>query len=84
MNKVVNLYSEDKKINLSKDVPQKPVMVWGDRQLTGNIINNLLMNGIQSVPPERKPNINNFIKPPEVKVSRPNAQGVQFRCKEAG
>ncbi len=57
VNKVVNLYSEDKKINLSKDVPQKPVMVWGDRQLTGNIINNLLMNAIQSVPSERKPNI---------------------------
>ena len=57
VNKVVNLYSEDSKINLSKDVPQKPVMVWGDRQLTGNIINNLLMNAIQSVPSERKPNI---------------------------
>ena len=57
VNKVVNLYSENKKINLSKDVPQKPVMVWGDRQLTGNIINNLLMNAIQSVPSERKPNI---------------------------
>ena len=58
VNKVVNLYSENKKISLSKDVPQKPVMVWGDRQLTGNIINNLLMNAIQSVPSERKPNIN--------------------------
>lgn len=58
VNKVVNLYSENKNINLSKDVPQKPLMVWGDRQLTGNIINNLLMNAIQSVPSERKPNIN--------------------------
>jgi len=58
VNKVVNLYSEDKKINLIKDVPQKSVMVWGDRQLTGNIINNLLMNAIQSVPSNRKPNIN--------------------------
>ena len=57
VNKVVNLYSENRKINLSKDVPQQPVMVWGDRQLTGNIINNLLMNAIQSVPIERKPNI---------------------------
>lgn len=58
VNKVVNLYSEDKKINLSKDVPQTLVQVWGDRQLTGNIINNLLMNAIQSVPSKRKPNIN--------------------------
>jgi len=57
VNKVVNLHSENEKINLIKDVPQKPVMVWGDRQLTGNIINNLIMNAIQSVPFKRKPNI---------------------------
>jgi hypothetical protein len=57
VNKVVNLYTENKIINLSKNVPQKPLMVWGDRQLTGNIINNLIMNAIQSVPSERKPQI---------------------------
>ena len=55
VNKVANLFFEDKKINISKDVPNKAVMVWGDRQLTGNIINNLLMNAIQSVPADRKP-----------------------------
>lgn len=58
VNKVVNLYSENKKITLLKVVPLKSVLVLGDRQLTGNIINNLLMNAIQSVPPERMPNIN--------------------------
>jgi signal transduction histidine kinase len=57
VNNVVNLYSENEKINLSKNVPQRPLMVWGDRQLTGNIINNLIMNAIQSVPSERKPQI---------------------------
>jgi nitrogen fixation/metabolism regulation signal transduction histidine kinase len=57
VNKVINLYSEDKKINLQKEVPLRAVMVWGDRQLTGNIVNNLLMNAIQSVPIERRPNI---------------------------
>jgi signal transduction histidine kinase len=55
VNKVANLFFEDKKINISKDVPNRTIMVWGDRQLTGNIINNLLMNAIQSVPHERKP-----------------------------
>lgn len=55
VNKVANLFFEDKKIDIAKDVPNKEVMVWGDRQLTGNIINNLLMNAIQSVPIERKP-----------------------------
>jgi two-component system nitrogen regulation sensor histidine kinase NtrY len=55
VNKVANLFLEDRKMDISKDVPNKAVMVWGDRQLTGNIINNLLMNAIQSVPSERKP-----------------------------
>ncbi len=76
VNKVVNLYSEDKKINLRKDVPQKPVMVWGDRQLTGNIINNLLMNAIQSVPSERKPNI-------KIKVEI-NTEAVTFSITDNG
>jgi signal transduction histidine kinase len=58
VNKVANLFLENKKINISKEVPNKAVMVWGDRQLTGNIINNLLMNAIQSVPPHRRPIIN--------------------------
>ena len=76
VNKVVHLYSEDRKINLNKDVPQKPVMVWGDRQLTGNIINNLLMNAIQSVPSERKPNI-------KVKVEI-NTEAVTFSIADNG
>jgi two-component system, NtrC family, nitrogen regulation sensor histidine kinase NtrY len=57
VNKVANLFLGDKKINLSKDVPQRAIMVYGDRQLTGNIINNLLVNAIQSVPAQRKPTI---------------------------
>jgi two-component system, NtrC family, nitrogen regulation sensor histidine kinase NtrY len=62
VNNVANLFMGDKKINLSKDVPQKPVMVYGDRQLTGNIINNLLVNAIQSVPPQRKPTIKIYVE----------------------
>ena len=76
VDKVVNLYSENKKINLSKDVPQKPVMVWGDRQLTGNIINNLLMNAIQSVPSVRKPNIDITVQI--------NTEAVTFRITDNG
>ena len=62
VNKVANLFIGDKKINLSKDVPQKAVMVYGDRQLTGNIINNLLVNAIQSVPSQRKPTIKIYVE----------------------
>ena len=62
VNKVANLFVGDKKINLSKDVPQRAIMVYGDRQLTGNIINNLLVNAIQSVPPQRKPTIKIYVE----------------------
>jgi two-component system, NtrC family, nitrogen regulation sensor histidine kinase NtrY len=62
VNKVANLFLGDKKINLSKDVPQKSIMVYGDRQLTGNIINNLLVNAIQSVPSQRKPTIKIYVE----------------------
>lgn len=62
VNKVVNLFIGDKKINLSKDVPQRAIMVYGDRQLTGNIINNLLVNAIQSVPIQRKPTIKIYVE----------------------
>ncbi|MDZ7900670.1 MAG: HAMP domain-containing sensor histidine kinase, partial [Arcicella sp.] len=62
VNKVANLFMGDKKINLSRDVPQKSIMVYGDRQLTGNIINNLLVNAIQSVPPQRKPTIKIYVE----------------------
>jgi two-component system, NtrC family, nitrogen regulation sensor histidine kinase NtrY len=76
VNKVTNLFAGDKKINFSKDVPQKPVMVWGDRQLTGNIINNLVMNAIQSVPVERKPTI-------KIKVEI-NTESVTFSITDNG
>ena len=62
VNKVANLFLGDKKMNLSKDVPQRAIMVYGDRQLTGNIINNLLVNAIQSVPPPRKPTIKIYVE----------------------
>lgn len=58
VNKVSNLFLEDRKILLNKDVPNKPIMVLGDRHLTGNIIKNLLVNAIQAVPAQRRP----FIK----------------------
>jgi two-component system, NtrC family, nitrogen regulation sensor histidine kinase NtrY len=76
VNKVTNLFAGDRKINFSKDVPQKPVMVWGDRQLTGNIINNLIMNAIQSVPAERKPTI-------KIKVEI-NTESVTFSITDNG
>ncbi|GAB4046149.1 ATP-binding protein [Spirosoma litoris] len=53
-NKTADLYGDDKRITLRRDITSGPVMVVGDRQLIGRILTNLLINAIQSVPPERK------------------------------
>ncbi len=57
LEKAANLYSEDRKIILNSDIQAKDVYVMGDRQLTGRIITNLIINGIQSVPTNRQPEI---------------------------
>ena len=54
-NKTADLYADDKRILLRRQVTNGPVMAIGDRQLIGRILTNLLINAIQSVPSERKP-----------------------------
>ena len=58
LNKAADLYADDSRIILQREVAAGPVMVLGDRQLMGRILTNLLINGIQSVPTGRKPLIN--------------------------
>lgn len=55
--KVVNLFMEDTQLNMQILMPNKKIEVVGDKQLTGNIIKNLIMNAIQSIPTERKPEV---------------------------
>jgi len=55
INKAADLYADDEKITLERDIAAYPVMVMGDRQLIGRILTNLIINGIQSVPEGRKP-----------------------------
>ena len=57
-NKTIDLYADDVRISLHREVETGPVMAVGDRQLIGRILTNLLINAIQSVPSERKPLIN--------------------------
>jgi signal transduction histidine kinase len=51
------LYSDDLKITLRRDIQVRRVNVVGDRQLIGRIITNLIINGIQSVPDGRRPEV---------------------------
>lgn len=56
-NKTADLYADDKRISLRREISNGPIMAIGDRQLIGRILTNLLINAIQSVPPGRKPEI---------------------------
>ncbi|WP_461095619.1 sensor histidine kinase [Spirosoma luteolum] len=55
INKAADLYSDDQRISLRRQIATGPLMVIGDRQLIGRILTNLLINAIQSVPADRKP-----------------------------
>jgi nitrogen fixation/metabolism regulation signal transduction histidine kinase len=57
LNKAADLYADDLKITLRRDIQARRVNVIGDRQLIGRIITNLIINGIQSVPEGRRPDI---------------------------
>lgn len=57
LNKTADLYADDARITLSRQVQKGPIMVTGDRHMMGRILTNLIINGIQSVPPGRKPTI---------------------------
>ncbi len=56
-NKTADLYADDVRISLRRQISNGPVMAVGDRQLIGRILTNLLINAIQSVPAGRKPEI---------------------------
>lgn len=55
LSKAADLYADDEKIMLNRQIEEGPVMVIGDRQFMGRIITNLIINAIQSVPIGRKP-----------------------------
>ncbi len=55
VDKIIGLYAENKQIRLIRDISMKSVYVKGDMQLTGNIIKNLIVNALQSIPPDRIP-----------------------------
>lgn len=57
LNKTADLYADDNRVTLTRQVQKGPVMVTGDRHMMGRILTNLIINGIQSVPPDRRPTI---------------------------
>ncbi|MDO1446105.1 HAMP domain-containing sensor histidine kinase [Rhodocytophaga aerolata] len=69
LKKTVELYSNDADVEILTDIPPGDFFVKGDQQMMSRIFTNLILNGIQSVPAGRKPEItvnmqksNNFIR----------------------
>jgi signal transduction histidine kinase len=54
---ITRLHSADQNVSLKVKMAPGPVFITGDQQLLGNIISNLIINAIQSVPAGRVPEI---------------------------
>lgn len=77
LNKAADLYAE--RVSLYRQIAPGPIMVIGDRQLIGRILTNLLINAIQSVPPDRKAivNLRLYTSDDEVQIEvRDNGAGI--------
>ncbi|TAE25564.1 MAG: sensor histidine kinase [Cytophagales bacterium] len=57
LNKTADLYADDTRVTLTRQVQKGPIMVTGDRHMMGRILTNLIINGIQSVPSDRRPTL---------------------------
>jgi two-component system nitrogen regulation sensor histidine kinase NtrY len=57
LRQVVHLHDNPKKVKLIAEIPDAKVAVLGDKQLLGRVFNNLIINGIQSIPTERSPEV---------------------------
>jgi signal transduction histidine kinase len=57
LKKTVELYINDHEVEMLTDIPPGDFFVKGDQQLMSRIFTNLILNGIQSVPAGRKPEI---------------------------
>ena len=55
--RIANLHRSDASIIIDVAIPEHDVMVIGDRKLIGNILSNLVLNAVQSVPADRTPEL---------------------------
>ncbi len=55
--KTADLYAQNNDVSIEVSTMEEHTYVTGDRQLLGRVVANLILNGIQSVPPTRKPHV---------------------------
>ncbi len=68
LRQTVALYKNDEKAQIITHIPKTEFHVIGDRQLMGRIFTNLIINGIQAVPHERRPQIEVSLRQENQKV----------------
>lgn len=54
---IARLHKADASISIDVDIPDQDVVVIGDKKLMGNILSNLILNAVQSVPADRTPEL---------------------------
>lgn len=57
VNNTVLLHANNPNITLKTNIPNREIFVMGDQKLMGSIITNLILNGIQSAPEDRRSEI---------------------------
>jgi signal transduction histidine kinase len=55
--KVADLYTTNKNSDFQLNFLEPKLMVWGDRQLMSRVLTNLIINGLQSVSIDKRPQI---------------------------
>lgn len=53
--KTIDLYAQNNNIKINFRTEAREIMVSGDKMILNRAVNNLVLNGLQSVPPTRKP-----------------------------
>lgn len=77
LKETVNLYTNNKNVDLETDIANGDFFVMGDQKLMGRIFTNLVLNAIQAVPNEIRPEV-------MIKLTRSSQQNIRIEVKDNG
>lgn len=77
LKETVNLYTNNKNIDLETDIANGEFFVMGDQKLMGRIFTNLVLNAIQAVPGETRPEVT-------IKLTRLPQHNIRIEVKDNG
>lgn len=77
LKETVNLYVNNKNVDLETDIASGDFHILGDKKLMGRIFTNLVLNAIQAVPGESRPNVT-------IKLTRLPQHNIRIEVKDNG